>query len=616
MKYFLNYSYFLIFSLMLLNTFSSIKIDYQGIINKIEVKYSPSSSFNLPHTPILLKSWMKYSSSETQNNLYENIVFKNETRQIDKEGFINIPSKFHFFFLLTKSSINILTARKEKIAKVYDIIKISDIKSNKDNIQYGGGIENYGDFKEGYCFKIIMKNDDSFTICADKKQEKEIWMNSLFLLKQKENTLIHSNSNTLSYRSNKTISNEIKYSKCKYKEGNMAYLLPFSYNKSSFKKTPINIVLTNKTISLYKDETHNDCIVSYSLSELIEIKRFNKQTLSDDYCLFLNDGNHKSILCALYPSYNASQNEYSLRVNRDSWLNDILFFTKSCGEFYSKELNIEGTIRKEDINFHQIQTELDKLSLNEKTREEMRKILTQTQELAMKALEKEIIKEELIEKEEEEREKKIEEEYKRKIDELNKQAEIIENKLSEKKKEAKYYETKSILNQKIKKITLQVKEQIEKNRIELKERIKNKKKEIDEKTNLYHKKIDELKHKISHKLYQANKRGDAEKCNPNKSIIEIEAYCSDNINKNYSITEENSIKKDCIKKEKYCYICCQNEFGEFHLDERANCYSTCDDYYLELSKENQTKEFTFKQVENSLEDKIELLRSIKQELSS
>ena len=117
---------------MLLNTFSSIKIDYQGIINKIEVKYSPSSSFNLPHTPILLKSWMKYSSSETQNNLYENIVFKNETRQIDKEGFINIPSKFHFFFLLTKSSINILTARKEKIAKVYDIIKISDIKSNKD----------------------------------------------------------------------------------------------------------------------------------------------------------------------------------------------------------------------------------------------------------------------------------------------------------------------------------------------------------------------------------------------------------------------------------------------------------------------------------------------------
>ena len=183
MKYFLNYCHFLIFSFMILYSFSSIKIDYQGIINKIEANYSPSSSFKLPHTPILLKSWMKYSSLETQNNFYENVVFKNETQQIDKEGFINIPSKYHFFFLLTKASINILTARKEAIAKVYDIIKISDIKSNSDNIQYGGGIENYGDFEEGYCFKIIMKNDESFTICADTKQEKEKWMNSLFILK-------------------------------------------------------------------------------------------------------------------------------------------------------------------------------------------------------------------------------------------------------------------------------------------------------------------------------------------------------------------------------------------------------------------------------------------------
>ena len=73
---------------MILYSFSSIKIDYQGIISKIEANYSPSSSFKLPHTPILLKSWMKYSSLETQNNFYENVVFKNETQQIDKEGFI------------------------------------------------------------------------------------------------------------------------------------------------------------------------------------------------------------------------------------------------------------------------------------------------------------------------------------------------------------------------------------------------------------------------------------------------------------------------------------------------------------------------------------------------
>ena len=96
----------------------------------------------------------------------------------------------------------------------------------------------------------------------------------------------------------------------------------------------------------------------------------------------------------------------------------------------------------------------------------------------------------------------------------------------------------------------------------------------------------------------------------------ILAYCNDNIYINNTIIEENSIKKNCVQKEKYCYVCCENEFGEFHLDERANCYSTCDDYYIKLSKETQTKGFTFKQIENTIEDKIELLKSIKQELSS
>jgi hypothetical protein len=41
-----------------------------------------------------------------------------------------------------------------------------------------GGIENEGDFKEGFCFKLsfIMEGKKSYVLCSDEKPIKEIWM--------------------------------------------------------------------------------------------------------------------------------------------------------------------------------------------------------------------------------------------------------------------------------------------------------------------------------------------------------------------------------------------------------------------------------------------------------
>lgn len=616
----MNLIQFVLISFIILNA-TGIKIDFLSIKQKIESKYYPKKDFKLPNTPILLKGWLKFSSNETENTFYENPYYSQSDKEKinveDTQGLINIPSKNHFFFLLTNSSINILTARKEKIAKVFEVIQINEIKDNDNNI-YLGGIENYGDFKEGFCFNINMKNEDKITICSDTQIEKEKWMNSLYKLKQNLDSFIQftqDNNDIKIKRDNLyTITNQVIYEKCKIKQGDMAYLLPKSINKTTFKKKAVNVLLTNKTISIYEDSTHSSSvIIEYYLSELIKIKPYHRDNLSGDSCLIFGDIENETILCALYPSYSDNKKEFSLENTRDLWIEDLLYFTKSCGEFYSKDLNSpEPNKIKKDLNISKIQNEIDSYSLNEKEREDMIKVLTQTQALAIKALEKEIFKEELIEKEEEEREKKIEREFQNKINELSNQVKSIDERLNEKKKEA---ETKNLLNQKIKKITLQVKEQIEKNREELKERMKNKKKEIEQKTASYHKQIKELKQKISLKMYQANKIGNAQKCNPNKSIIEIESYCNDNFFN--STIHDDELTKECLNKDKYCYVCCDNEFGEFHLEKRTNCHSSCDDYYFEMNKKNNLNQkniFNFKQLDKEKE-KIELLKSIKLELS-
>ena len=623
----MNFFQFVLLSFTILNA-SAIKIDFLSIKQKIESKYYPQKDFKLPNTPILLKGWLKFASSETQNTFYENPYYSqsdNEKNNAeDTQGLINIPSKNHFFFLLTNSSINVLTARKEKLTKVFEVIQVNEIEDNQDRNNFIGGVENYGDFKEGFCFNLNMKTEDKITICSDTQIEKEKWMNSIYKLKENSESILQftqDNSDTNGKRDNLyTITNQVIYEKCKIKQGDMAYVLPKSLNQTTFKKKPVNVLLTNKTISIYDEPTHSSPpIIEYLLSELIKIKPYRKDTLSGDSCLLFGEMENETILCALYPSYSNIKKEFSLENTRDLWVEDLLYFTKSCGEFYSKDLNSPEVNRIEkDLNISKLQNEIDSYSLNEKEREDMIKVLTQTQTLAIKALEKEIFKEELIEKEEEEREKKIEREFQKKINELSNQVKSIDERLSEKKKEA---ETKNLLNQKIKKITLQVKEQIEKNREELKERMKNKKKEIDQKTAFYHKQINELKLKISLKMYQANKIGNAQKCNPNKTLIEIESYCSDNFFNSTIHEDEEELIKDCLDKDKYCYVCCDNEFGEFHLEKRTSCHSSCDDYYFEMNKKNNPNKnniFNFKQLDknkNNEQEKLELLKSIKLELS-
>jgi len=39
----------------------------------------------------------------------------------------------------------------------------------------------------------------------------------------------------------------------------------------------------------------------------------------------------------------------------------------------------------------------------------------------------------------------------------------------------------------------------------------------------------------------------------------------------------------CKEFDAFCYMCCDNEFGEFHTDKRTECFNMCEDEYDALS---------------------------------
>jgi len=74
-------------------------------------------------------------------------------------------------------------------------------------------------------------------------------------------------------------------------------------------------------------------------------------------------------------------------------------------------------------------------------------------------------------------------------------------------------------------------------------------------------------------LMKANKQGSWKKCkNARKSKEKTEEYCNNNFSTNFIKNQE------CRNPENFCYICCENEYGNMYLKKRDKCYNMCDNF--------------------------------------
>jgi hypothetical protein len=72
------------------------------------------------------------------------------------------------------------------MTKTSKSLALAEIKPiTKSSKGFSGGLEDLGNFKEGFCLKIISSDDDEWVVCTDNMEEKENFMEALAIVKGK-----------------------------------------------------------------------------------------------------------------------------------------------------------------------------------------------------------------------------------------------------------------------------------------------------------------------------------------------------------------------------------------------------------------------------------------------
>jgi len=197
--------------------------------------------------------------------------------------------------------------------------------------------------------------------------------------------------------------------------------------------------------------------------------------------------------------------------------------------------------------------------------------LAVTQNSGFKALEKENEIENLIEHEEHDREVKqfrqlarvIKKEKQKKncLSKALKKREI-DTQILEERREAKNEETEA---------KEELRLEIDLKRKQIKRKIENMRKKAKRRRAAMETQLQKVRAKITSKIMQANKNGDMGLCDSGKKNPAKRAnYCDTNFIDDY-------LKNyDCKDGQNFCYMCCENEFGNNFIDKRNECYDMCD----------------------------------------
>jgi len=123
----------------------------------------------------------------------------------------------------------------------------------------------------------------------------------------------------------------------------------------------------------------------------------------------------------------------------------------------------------------------------------------------------------------------------------------------------------------IKKLNAQAIREVRKKRKGLKAKLLEVKRRVQRKNRIIEQRIQKIRGSMANELMLANKQGDWKVCKRSRdSKNKMGEYCNanfvDNFNKNL----------ECKDPENFCYICCENEYGNMYLQKRDKCYTMCD----------------------------------------
>jgi hypothetical protein len=360
-----------------------------------------------------------------------------------------------------------------------------------------------------------------------------------------------------------------RYDKCFIKENDVLMEKDDEETKN-FKlkpKIPIRLVLNDKTLTAYQDDDITSKIASYNLKDSILIRIDGEKR-----CFRIKNNVRSNLFCQLDSQggdfleewdYDFNLFKYQCRKKRVKSENYLPEQQKLEKEFQEKvqDLKTEIVMEIAEKNKEHVE-ENEELKLNKK--------VSQIQTTSLQALEKEVKMEDLLEKEEEDKEDTETRFLENQIEEEKKREECIAKAIKEKELENQMNVAKSKAEQEIKHIQEQTKKQIAMKRLEIKKKIMEMRKKQQRKKSALKSEIMHIRTTIANKLNKLNKNGNGDRCKNSLTSQERTNYCQQNFADSYVKYD------DCMGESSFCYVCCENEFGDFHVAERDKCYANCD----------------------------------------
>ncbi len=373
-----------------------------------------------------------------------------------------------------------------------------------------------------------------------------------------------------------------RYDKCHLKESDIfAVIKPQGINlveqlnldpnyimSDQCEKIPSRVVMTNKSISVYKNE-NLDSIVFISDLNSVSFTRINK----NETCFILQgkNQNQQIIICSM-------ENKSSFI---EEWDYDFSLFKHQCQEKRPVVKLAEDSEAK--IKFREGVQKLKSIIIEEKAEKareqsekeeelQIKKQVDNTQSMTFLAMQKEMKLEALLQKEEELREKEDEVNLDTQLKQEEKKKDILMKSIKEKELEEQFNISRENAKLAIDKIKEEARKNIVKKRDEIKKKINLMRLKSERKKALIKSRIMSMRSETAQKLQLYAKKGVMEKCflpNPSKKedAHNIEVYCAANF------TNEMTQFLECKVPETFCYTCCEREFGPVQLVLREKCYN-------------------------------------------
>jgi len=668
--------------------------------NKVEG--APPIQF--PNGPVYWQGWVKYfhfissrkwkrpQSFFENSKYYTQRVLEEDFGKKDKNGFLFIPTRDHFYASLEKNHLVFMSDRSPETKNVIDTLNTDLIKPISSDFKFHGGITNLGEFKEGFCIQIETVTpigaDPSFEVDAWTQGEQEKWiictqdnksrntllnvMVNLKLLKQKvagkdftgtPKPPTKPNINSFLYpdptpKIEKYTGNDAKpfldgywillwdwsqctlkcgggfqyqqwmcvppkaggkpcqgkairrrpcnthpcpgittvngkkkseevtlkpiiksmpfsnrpqrYIKCEVKESDVFYMrYDTAKNIGIPMKYPARLIMNRRTIALYTDDSLENSVFTYNLMDTIV-----KVSKIDPCCLDILSMNKQQTICGFDQGCGTKDNPIFVK----QWSNDINEFTRLCFHNLKKNdinnNNNDDNDKKKGPGFATLEDRRKIIQKNLKKMEKnvITKKISKAQDTTLQAIKKELKMEDLIKKE---MQLKAKEELKellnlKRKEEFKKDCLLKALKARDKKAEDLHKETQG--NLEVEKTYLEAKRDIKGNREELKKKLMEIKKKALRRKRMIEQQIQLIRGEMTKNLLDANKFGSMEICRKsNSDIVKIKEYCNANFVDNYMKNV------NCKEVDNFCYICCENEFGNMYIKYRDKCYTMCDE---------------------------------------